>query len=158
MPIKRLRQFLDDNDVKYTVISHSTVYTALEVAELTHISGRKIAKTVMVKMDGKMTMIVLPASYSLNFNRLGEAAGVEHVELATENDFMDLFPNCEIGAMPPFGNLYGMEVYVEPSLEEDEEIAFNAGNHRELIRMSFEDFDELARPKRLNFSCKLVKS
>lgn len=157
MPIRKLREFLEDNHVKYTVISHSTAYTALEVAELVHISGRELAKTVMVKIDGKMAMIALPASYNIDFGRFKESAGVGNIELAGEDDFMDTFPDCEIGAMPPFGNLYGMDVFIEPSLAEDKEIAFNAGNHRELIKMAFEDFDRLVRPKRLDLSFKLAK-
>ena len=156
MPIRKLKKFLEDHHIKFRVISHSTTYTALEVAELVHISGREIAKTVMVKMDGKMAMVVLPASYHVDFDRLEETAGMKHIELANEDDFKDMFPDCEIGAMPPFGNLYGMEVFIEPKLAEDREIAFNAGNHRELIKMSFEDFDKLVNPKRLSFLCTLT--
>jgi len=157
MPIKKLREFLEDNNVKYTVVSHSTAYTALEVAELVHISGREVAKPVMIKMEGEMIMVVLPASFKIDFEYLKEALGFDHVELATEDEFMDMFPDCEIGAMPPFGNLYGMKVYIEPTLAHDEEIAFNAGNHRELIKMSFKDFDKLVKPERLIFSCTSMK-
>ena len=112
---------------------------------------------MMVKIDGNMAMVVLPASWNIDFSRFKESAGVGNIELASEDDFMDMFPDCEIGAMPPFGNLYGMKVFIEPSLAEDKEIAFNAGNHRELIKMSFEDFDKLVRSKRLNLSFKLAK-
>jgi len=154
MPIKKLKKFLDQNRIKYSVISHSTAYTALEVAELAHISGRAIAKTVIVKADGRKMMVVLPASEYIDLDRLQEVLGVERIELANEDDFADMFPDCEIGAMPPFGNLYGVEVYVESSLAEDAVIAFNAGNHRELIKMSFDDFDRLIKPKRL--SCHTV--
>lgn len=158
MPIRKLREFLESNNIKYMVISHSTAYTALEVAEMVHISGRELAKTVMIKMDGKMAMVVLPASYNIDLDHLAEAAGVHTVILVNEDGFMNMFPDCEIGAMPPFGNLYDMEVFIEPSLAEDKEIAFNAGNHRELIKLSFKDFDRLVQPKRLNFSCKLAKA
>lgn len=156
MPIRKLKKFLEDNNIKYVVISHSTAYTALEVAELAHISGRELAKTVMVKIDGKLAMIVLPAAYMIDLTCLNKAMGVDRVDLANEDDFIDMFPDCEIGAMPPFGNLYGMEVFIEPSLEKDKEIAFNAGNHRELIKLLFEDFDRLVQPKRLTFSCRLM--
>lgn len=152
MPIRKLRKFLEGHHVKYVVISHSTAYTALEVAELAHISGRKLAKTVIVKINGQIAMAVLPASYAIDFKRFKETSGIENIELANEDDFMGLFQDCEIGAMPPFGNLYGMNVFVELSLAEDKEIAFNAGNHRELIKLSFEDFDRLVKPERLNFA------
>jgi Ala-tRNA(Pro) deacylase len=157
MPIRKLKEFLEANRVKFMVIGHSTAYTTLEAAESAHISGRELAKTVIVKINGKMAMVVLPASHNIDFDRFKETSGFENIELANEDDFMDLFRDCEIGAMPPFGNLYGMKVFVEPSLAEDKEIAFNAGNHRELIKMSFEDFDKLVRPEHLNFSCRLTK-
>lgn len=147
MPIRKLRQFLDSNNIKYVLVTHSTAYTAQEVAESAHISGREIAKSVMVKLDGKMAMAVLPASKKIDFDLLKEASGVSFVELATEDEFKDIFPDCELGAMPPFGNLYGMDVYVAVALTDDEEIAFNAGSHTELIRLSYKDFEQLVKPK-----------
>ncbi len=154
MPLRKLKDFLDSKDIKYVTISHSTAYTANEVAASAHISGKELAKTVMVKIDGKMTMTVLPASYKVDFGLLQEAVGASKAELASEQEFQDMFPGCEIGAMPPFGNLYGMEVFVDESLCEDEEIAFNAGSHTELIRLSYKDFEKLVQPKVVKFSPK----
>ncbi len=152
MPLKKIKDFLDSKNTKYVTISHSTAYTANEIAASAHIPGKELAKTVMVKIDGKMTMAVLPASYKVDFDLLQEASGASKVELAGEQEFQDMFPGCEIGAMPPFGNLYGMEVIVDKSLCEDEEIAFNAGSHTELIRLSYKDFERLVKPKVVKFS------
>ena len=152
MPVKKLKEFLNTEGVKYTMISHSPVYTAQQTAASAHISGKELAKTVMVKVDGKMAMAVLPASYRVNFELLKKAAEVREVELATEEEFKGMFPGCDVGAMPPFGNLYGMEVFVAEKLAEDEEIAFNAGSHTELIKLSYKDFERLVRPKVARFA------
>ncbi len=152
MPVKKLKEFLDREKVKYESISHSQAYTAQQAAASAHIPGQELAKTVMVKVDGEMAMAVLPASYQVDFHLLKEVTGADEVELASEEEFKDLFPQCEVGAMPPFGNLYDMDVYVAERLEEDEEIAFNAGSHTELIRMSYGDFKRLVQPKVLKFS------
>ena len=112
-----------------------------------NIPGKELTKTVMVKIDGRMAMAVLPASYQIGFDRLKQAAGAEIVELAGEEEFKGLFSNCDVGAMPPFGNLYDMDVFVESHLAEDEEIAFNAGSHTELVRLSYKDFEQLVEPK-----------
>ncbi|MGB5848627.1 MAG: YbaK/EbsC family protein [Ignavibacteriaceae bacterium] len=152
MPLTKIKKFLDKHNIKYAIIKHSSAYTAQEIAASAHISGKELAKTVMIKFDGKMAMTVLPASYKINFDDLKEVLGVEKVRLAYEQEFKDKFPDCEVGAMPPFGNLYGMEVYVAESLADDEEIAFNACSHTELIRMKYKNFEELVKPKRLKFS------
>ena len=152
MPLTKIKEFLDEHKIKYTIIKHSSAYTAQEIAASAHISGKELAKTVVIKFDGKMAMAVLPASYKISFDDLKEVLGVEKVRLAYEQEFMDKFPDCEVGAMPPFGNLYGMEVYVAESLTDDEEIAFNACSHTELIRMNYKDFEELVKPKRMKFS------
>jgi Ala-tRNA(Pro) deacylase len=152
MPSKKLKAFLDENKIKYISIQHSSAYTAQEIAAVAHIPGKDLAKTVIIKIDGKMAMAVLPASYKVSFENLKEALGVKEVRLAYEQEFIDKFPDCDVGAMPPFGNLYGMEVYVAQSLAENEEIAFNACNHTELIKMSFADFERLVKPKRIKFS------
>ncbi len=152
MPVQKLKQFLDENHVKYVTISHSPAYTAQEIAASAHIPGKELAKTVMVKIDGKMAMAVLPASFQIDFERLRKLAGAENVELAGEDEFQSLFPNCEVGAMPPFGNLYGMDVYVESHLTEDEQIAFNAGSHTELVKLAYKDFERLVKPKVGSFS------
>jgi len=153
MPIAKLKDFLDQNKIKYTVINHSEAYTAQEVAASSHIPGKEIAKTVMVKMDGRMSMAVLPASCKIDFDLLKKASGAKEVTLAGETEFKDTFPGCDVGAMPPFGNLYDMDVYSAEKLAEDDEIAFNAGSHTELIRLSYKDFEMLVKPKVLKFSC-----
>jgi Ala-tRNA(Pro) deacylase len=146
MPAKKLKEFLDSRQVKYVTINHSAPYTAQEVASLAHIRGKELAKTVMVNVDGKPAMAVLPASYKVDLNLLKLAADAETVALASEAEFKGLFPDCETGAMPPFGNLYGMVVLAEERLTKDDEIAFNAGSHRELIRLAYKDFERLVQP------------
>ena len=147
MPVRKLREFLDRENVKYVSISHSAAFTAQEIAATAHVPGKDLAKTVMVKLDRKMAMAVLPASERIDLDALREASGARRAELANEGEFRYLFPECELGAMPPFGNLYEMEVFVSSSLTEDEEIVFNAGSHVELIRMSYRDFSRLVKPR-----------
>ena len=152
MPVQKLKEFLDSHNIKYVTISHSRAFTAQETAASAHVPVKELAKTVMVKIDGKMAMAVLPASAKVDFDLLKKATASATIEIANEKEFKDLFPDCEIGAMPPFGNLYGMEVFVAESLTEDEEIAFNAGSHRELIKMTYKDFEKLVKPKVITFS------
>lgn len=152
MPTQRLKEFLDSNKVKYVAISHSEAFTAQEIAASAHIPGKQLAKTVMVTLDGNMAMAVLPATDRVDLKLLKKAAGVKKAVLSGEREFKDLFPDCEIGAMPPFGNLYDLEVYVAASLAEGEEIAFNAGSHTELIRMAYADFERLVKPKMVELS------
>jgi Ala-tRNA(Pro) deacylase len=146
MAVQKLREFLDGNQVKYVTISHSVAYTAQEIAASAHIRGKELAKTVMVMLDGELAMAVLPASYQLDLEKLKEVAGAASVRLATEAEFKDRFPGCETGAMPPFGNLYGMKVFADETLSEDEEIAFNAGTHSELVRLAWADYARLVQP------------
>ncbi len=154
MPINKLKEYLDFNDVEYVTISHSRAYTAQTIAASAHIPGKELAKSVILKMDGKLVMAVLPASYRIDLNQMKKATGVEKLDLSHEFEFKDKFPNCEVGAMPPFGNLYGMDVYVAKRLTEDEEIAFNACSHTELIKLKYKDFERLVKPKVLVFSSK----
>lgn len=147
MPMSRIREYLDKHEIKYVVISHSVAHTAQGIAALTHIPGSELAKTVIVKIDGKPAMAVVPASFHVDLRLFKKATGANSVELASEEEFKDLFPECETGAMPPFGNLYGMDVYADERLAKDKEIAFNAGSHRELIRLAWEDFNRLAKPQ-----------
>ncbi|MFZ1933310.1 MAG: YbaK/EbsC family protein [Thermoguttaceae bacterium] len=147
MPVNKLKEFLDGQKVKYVTIAHSASYTAQEVAASAHVRGKELAKTVVVTLDGRMAMVVLPASRKVGFEQLRQVSGAENVQLASERAFSDMFPGCEVGAMPPFGNLYGMEVYASKLLEQDEEIAFNAGSHTELIRLAYRDFVRLVNPK-----------
>ena len=152
MPVKKLREFLDQNGIKYVTVSHSPAFTAQEVAASTHITGRDFAKTVILKIDDKMAMAVLPANRKVVIQELREITGADHVKFASEEEFKQQFPDCETGAMPPFGNLYGMEVYVAESLAQEEEIAFNAGSHTEVIKLAYRDFERLAQPKVLSFT------
>ena len=152
MLAKSLLDYLDGQHVPYSTISHLPTFTAQEIAAKTHISGKNLAKTVMIKLDGKMVMAVVPAIYHVNFQLLKEATGATDIELAREDEFMDLFPDIDVGAMPPFGNLYGLDVYGAESLAEDEVIAFNAGTHTDLVKMAFGTFAKLVKPKVLRFS------
>jgi Ala-tRNA(Pro) deacylase len=152
MPLTKLREFLDSRNVKYLVISHSVAYTAQGIAALVHLSGKKLAKTVIVKIDGVLAMAVVPASLHVDLDLLRTAAGAGAVEVATEQEFKDAFPDCETGAMPPFGNLYDMPVYADASLAENEEITFNAGTHRELVRMGWRDLARLVDAQVVNLT------
>jgi Ala-tRNA(Pro) deacylase len=152
MSLEKLKHFLDDQNVEYSVITHPLAYTAQEVAHAAHIAGSRIAKTIIVKIDDKMAMAVLPANQKVVLQDLREITGVHDIQLAAENEFSNLFPGCETGAMPPFGNFYGMDVYVSPNVANQEEIVFNAGTHRDLIKMAYSDFERLVQPKVLSFT------
>lgn len=148
MPVKKLKEFLDTQRVKYVCISHSPAFTSQEIAASAHISGKQLAKTVMVKLGNQFAMVVLPANDHINFNTLKEALNAKSVvDLANESEFKNLFPECEVGAMPPFGNLYNLPVYVSSRLVKFGQIVFNAGSHSELIQMSYPDFERLVKPK-----------
>ena len=151
MPVNKIKDFLDSQNTKYVTIRHSPAYTAQEVAASSHIPGKELAKTVIVKINDKMAMVVLPASFQIDFDYLKDATGANTVKLASEHEFKDMFPGCELGAMPPFGNLYGMEVYVAENLTVEKEIAFNAGSHTELIKMAYKDFERTVKPKVIAF-------
>lgn len=152
MPVKQLKEFLDQNHVKYVTIVHSQAYTAQEVAASAHIPGRAMAKVVVVDLDGKLAMAVLPANRKVVLQDLRELTGSDQVRFASEEQFKQRFPDCEIGAMPPFGNLYGMEVYAAESLAENDEIAFNAGSHTEVVKMRYEYFEHLVHPMVVAFT------
>lgn len=146
MALSKLRSFLDSHNIKYMVISHSLAYTAQGVAALAHVSGKKLAKTVIVKIDGILAMAVIPASEHVDLSRLRTLTGAKFVEVATESEFKDAFPDCETGAIPLFGNLYDMPVYADAVLASQEEITFCAGSHRELVRMNWSDVERLVSP------------
>jgi Ala-tRNA(Pro) deacylase len=152
MPIHTLTELLDRHNIKYTIITHSPAYTAQGIAALTHIPGQEMAKTVIVNIDDALTMVVLPASCQVDLAALRRATRANSVTLAREKDFLHRFPACETGAMPPFGNLYGMNVFVDESLTQDKEIAFNAGSHWELMRLAYEDFARVVQPMVLRFA------
>ncbi len=151
MHVEKLKDYLDKNKVKYVSIRHSTAYSASAVAASAHVKGKNLAKTVIVKLDGKIVMAVLPSKYRVDLEQLRTATLSGSAELATEAELEKAFPNCEEGAMPPFGNLYSVPVYVEKSLAEDEEIAFNACSHSELIQLSYEDFARMVKPTVASF-------
>jgi len=149
MATGNLKTYLNNQGVKFTTIGHNKAYTAMEVAESAHVKGKEMAKSVVLKIDGKLAMAVLPATQKVHVERVKKAMGAKKVEIAHEQEFQGNFPGCELGAMPPFGNIYGMEVYVDPHLAEDNEIAFNAGSHTELMWVRYLDFERLAKPKTL---------
>lgn len=151
MALAKLRDYLDAHQVRYAVIAHSPAYTAAEIAEAAHVPGRELAKVVIVRIDGRLAMAVLPATRQVHTESLRKAVGAHEVVLATENEFASRFPDCDPGAMPPFGGLYGLEVFVAPQLAAHDRICFNAGTHRDLIRMSYADFERLAQPVPLDF-------
>ncbi len=152
MPVRKLKEFLDQQGVKYVTISHSPAYTSQEVAELAHVKGRNFAKTIIVELDGQMAMAVLPANRKIVLQDLRDVTGCDRVKFASEDVFQSRFPGCETGAMPPFGNLFAMEVFVAESLAMEEEIAFNAGTHSEVIKLAYADFERLVHPKVLSFT------
>jgi len=147
MPAKKLTEFLSTNQVKYATILHSPEYTAAEVAQSAHIKGEHLAKSVILNADNRLLMMVLPASHRVDLDALKSVIGAFKFELSSENEFKGLFPTCELGALPPFGNLYGMDVYLADCLVEDELLTFCAGSCSELIQMEFKDFQRLVEPK-----------
>jgi Ala-tRNA(Pro) deacylase len=151
MPATKLKQFLDSHGVKYVSVKHSPAFAATEVAESAHVNVADFAKTVIVKVNGQMAMVVLPANRKIVLGDLRDMLATHHVELATEAEFMGRFPDCEVGAMPPFGHLYNLPVYVAANITEQQKITFNAGTHHEVITMDFDDFMELVRPIVLDF-------
>ena len=147
MPLKRLKTFLDQKGVKYAQQSHLTAYTAAGVASVSHVKGKEMAKAVMVLADEKLVMLVVPANTHIRLKQAKSALKARQVFLASEADFAHIFPDCEVGAMPPFGNLYGVPVFVDETLPRDKEIVFNAGNHREIIRMNYSEYARVVEPK-----------
>ena len=145
----RLHSFLDDAHAPYTALEHPRTVTAQETANVTHIGNRHFAKTVMLKVDGTLAMMVMPAAYRVDLTRLSRALGGPVVELADETEFRNAFADCEVGAMPPFGHLYGMPVYVDSRLAQQAESAFIAGSHTDAVRMPYDEFEKLAQPELL---------
>ncbi len=146
MPAQKLKQMLDEKNVKYVSINHSPAYTARETAASTLVPRREFAKTVIVDLDGEEVMAVVPASRHVDLAALRELAAAEHARLASEDEFRASFPDCEAGAMPPFGSLYGMRVYVDSMVTEVDDLCFNAGSHEQILRMDSADFVALEKP------------
>lgn len=143
---ERLEQYLREHGVPFKVMTHSAAYTMPEVAAALHVPGKQVAKVVMVKADGKIIMLVIPAAYRLDFAQVRALLGVKKVSLAGEEEFAGLFPDCATGAMPPFGNLYGVPVYVDQALAEEENIVFRVGTHQHTMKLAYADFARLAQP------------
>jgi Ala-tRNA(Pro) deacylase len=147
MPIpSSITTYLDRNAVRYSVVEHPVAYTAQEEAAATHVPGREWAKAVVCMIDGRPTLVVLPADHLVDLERLRTACGATSVRLANEDELRPLYSDCELGAMPPLGPLYEQPVLVDKSLTTDPEILFNAGSHREAIRMRYQDFEDLVKP------------
>ena len=153
--LKKLRDYLEQNQVSYELGYHVRVYTAQEIAAAQHVPGKEMAKVVMVKTDGKNIMLVLPASYRVEMKKLKGVLNSRKVAMVKEEEFQELFPDCEIGAMPPFGNLYNLEVWVDQVLTEDEFIVSQAGSHVETLKIKYSDYVRLVNPKVGDFSVHL---
>jgi len=147
-----IRDFLDSQNVSYEELHHQPAFTGQEVAHTLHVSGKKCAKTVILEGDGRLAMAVLPASNRLNLHDLQAAMEVARLEMLAESALSKLFPDCEAGAIPPLGSLYGMEVWVDRTISDSEHIVFCAGTHEDCVRMKYADFSKLAKPRVSRFS------
>lgn len=143
----KIQDLLKHEEVPFKSIWHPIAYSAQKTAAFSHVSGKEFAKPVMMKVDGRLCMVVVPGSSQVNMNLLREATGAKEIRIASESEFKDLFPDCEVGAMPPFGHLYGIPTFVSDSLSDDELISFNAGTHNELIEMTYRDYAKLEHPR-----------
>lgn len=151
---QNLEKYLQKSRVWYEVRQHPKTITADELAQRENIDGHQVAKVVVMREKGRYYMLVLPASYFVDLKQVRQATGHPHLHFATEEELKEVFPDCELGAMPPLGNLYNMPVYVEQDLTEDEEIEFNAGTHEDAVRMKYQDFEKLAHPQVTHFAKK----
>lgn len=147
MPAKRVKEYLDTNGIEYESVFHRVTYTSQETAEQTHIKGNELAKAVVFEADGKYVLVAAPASRRIDVEKVRSFLGTNKVELADEATFGQLFPGCELGAMPPLGHLFGMRMLADRKLKDDPEIAFNAGTHTEVLKIRFRDFEQLEEPK-----------
>jgi Ala-tRNA(Pro) deacylase len=152
MPIRSLDRFLNENHVRYTCYNHRPTFTAQETAEVMHVSGHELVKTVLLNVDGRMVMAVLPACELIDFELFKAQVGAKHVSLATEQEIVNLAPLCDRGSLPPIGNLYGIEVIVASTVAADEVICFSGGTHTEDIRMSYDDWECLVQPRVMSFT------
>jgi Ala-tRNA(Pro) deacylase len=145
--LKKLKGVLDEAKIPYEVYNHPLAYTAQEIAAKQHIPGDRIAKVVMLDVDGELVMAVLRGNDKINLTTTMISLAATHARMATENEFVSRFPDCEIGAEPPFGNLFGVKVVVDAALEQDEYIYFNAGNHVQTVCLKYRDFKRLVNPR-----------
>jgi Ala-tRNA(Pro) deacylase len=148
----RIRDYLDSNKVSYQPISHPQAFEASNVAHTLHVPEGQFAKAIVLRADGHRVMAVLPASQRLNMHELKEALGVKHLEMTPESELAKLCGECELGAFPPFGQLYGMDVWIDRNLAGSEEIIFNAGTHTDALRMKYSDYARLANPHSAKFA------
>ena len=149
---RRIREYLDSKNVPHEWLSHPQAFTAQEVAHSLHISGKRLAKTVVVDADGRLVMVVLPASHRLMMQELKATLEARRLEMLPEGELAKIFPDCDLGAIPPFGNLYGIDVWVDRAIADAGEIVFNAGTHVDAVRMDYGDYADLAKPRTGRFS------
>ncbi len=149
---ERLEAYLREQGVPFQIQHHPIAFTAQEVAASEHVPGRMVVKVVMVVADGKPVMLALRATDRVDLHKLAAVLGVSEARLAEEREFGALFPDCELGAMPPFGNLYGVPVYVDAALAEDETIVFQAGTHTDTMSLKYADFARLVQPAVADFA------
>lgn len=147
MPVQKVKNYLNENKVNYTSIPHSLAYATREISHQCHISEKEMAKVVIVQAGSKLVMVIIPSSKLLDFKSLENTLHESDVSLATEKEFANAFPDCEVGAMPGFGNLYNMDVIVDQSVAKNKDIFFNGGTHTEIIKLSYQDFEKLVHPK-----------
>lgn len=147
----RLRDYLDSQHVKYEWLPHTLAFPAQEVAHTLHVSGKYFAKAVLLQADGRPLMAVLPASHRLNLHELKAELVAKHVEMLPEAELTKLCPDCELGAFPPLGSLYGVDTLVDRSLAQSEDIVFNAGSHTDAVRMKYADYANLVKPRVASF-------
>ncbi len=153
MPTARLRSFLEANNIQYKLINHLVTFTSRETAHAAHIPVKRFAKSVIVKIDGILTMVVIPADEQLDLRVLRRVTHAQRVELAAEEEFRGRFPDCEAGAEPPFGNLYGLPVFIARSLASNDPIGFNAGNHHEMVSLPYQTYERLVSPQAIPYPC-----
>lgn len=151
---RQLIECLDDNKVRYEVLQHPEAVSAQRIAQAEHVKGRHHAKVVIVKAGDAHLMMVLPADHHIDLEKV-EKAVAKPVSLGKEQEFKSLFPDCAIGAMPPFGNLYGLPTYVDGDLAEQDYIVFEAGTHTDAIKMSYRDYEKIVKPKVSDLAIKL---
>jgi len=148
----RVTEFLNDLSINYDVMNHKPAFTAQQMAALEHEPGKYVAKPVIIKADGEFIMCVLAACYKIDLGALKNQLGASKVELADENEIAKIFEDCDLGAEPPFGNLYDLPVIMDKALENDDHILFQAGTHEQAIRMNMDDYRKLVKPKVLDFT------